>query len=105
VNMVLPIASSLTMPKSKLVPGFSISTRSRTSDVRLSVKIKILLNMKLVKRLSSAIMDRTGTPAAFWLLCHFYVVFLLDHMSSEALDGIAPLEAAAGIEADVSPIL
>jgi hypothetical protein len=57
-----------------------------------------------VKRLSSAIMDRTGTSAAFWLLCLFYVVFLLNHMSSEALGGIAPLEAAAGVKADLSPL-
>jgi hypothetical protein len=58
-----------------------------------------------VKRLSSAIMDCTGTSAAFWLLCLFYVVFLLNHMSSEALGGIAPLEAAAGVKADLSPLL
>jgi hypothetical protein len=58
-----------------------------------------------VKCLSSAIMDRAGTPAAFWLLCLFYMVFLLNHMSSEALGGITPLEAATGVKADISPLL
>jgi hypothetical protein len=58
-----------------------------------------------VKRLSSSIMDRTGTPAAFWLLCLFYVVFLLNHMSSEALGGLTPIEEATGVKGDISPLL
>ena len=58
-----------------------------------------------VKRLSSSIMDRTGTPAAFWLLCLFYVVFLLNHMSSEALGNLTPIEDATGVQADISPLL
>jgi hypothetical protein len=35
-----------------------------------------------VKRACSGIMDRMGAPAAFWLLCLFHVIFLLDHMAS-----------------------
>ena len=58
-----------------------------------------------VKPLSSSIMDRTSTPAAFWLLCLFYVVFLLTHMSSEALGNLTPIEDATGVQADISPLL
>ena len=58
-----------------------------------------------VKRLSSSIMDRTGTPAKFWLLCLFYVVFLLNHMSSEALGNLTPIEDATSVQADISPLL
>jgi hypothetical protein len=58
-----------------------------------------------VKRLSSGIMDRTGTPAAFWLLCLFYVIFLLNHMSSDAIGGITPIEEATGVKGDISPLL
>jgi hypothetical protein len=58
-----------------------------------------------VKRLSSAIMDRANAPAAFWPFCLFHVVFLLNHMSSEALGGIAPIKDAAGVKADISPLL
>jgi hypothetical protein len=50
-------------------------------------------------------MDRTGTPAAFWLLCLFYVIFLLNHMSSDALDGITPIEEATGVKSGISPLL
>jgi hypothetical protein len=39
-------------------------------------------------------MDCTGTPAAFWLLCMFYVIFLLNHMSSDALGGLTHIEEA-----------
>jgi hypothetical protein len=58
-----------------------------------------------VKRSSSGIMDRTGTPAAFWLLCLFCVIFLLNHMLSDALGGMTPVEEATGVKADVSPLL
>jgi hypothetical protein len=58
-----------------------------------------------VKQLSSGIMDRTGTPARFWLLCLFYVIFLLNHMSSDALHGITPIEEAIGVKGDISPLL
>jgi hypothetical protein len=37
------------------------------------------------KRLTDAIMDRTGTQASFWLLCLLYVVFLLYHLASDVL--------------------
>jgi hypothetical protein len=50
-------------------------------------------------------MDRMGTPATFWLLCLFYVIFLLNHMASDALGGITPLEDASGVKADISPLL
>jgi hypothetical protein len=58
-----------------------------------------------VKRSSSGIMDRTGTPAIFWLTCLFCVIFLLNHMSSDALGGMTPVEEATGIKADISPLL
>jgi hypothetical protein len=50
-------------------------------------------------------MDRMGTPATFWLLCLFYVIFLLNHMASDALGGITSLEDASGVKADISPLL
>ena len=57
------------------------------------------------KRLADTIMDRTGTPAQYWLLCLFYVVFLLNHLSSSALHDLTPIEAATGQRPDISPIL
>jgi hypothetical protein len=50
-------------------------------------------------------MDRTGTPARFWLLCLFYVIYLLNHMSSDALGGITPIKEATGVKGDISPLL
>jgi hypothetical protein len=48
------------------------------------------------KRLTDTIMDCTGTQVSFWLLCLLYVVFLLNHLASDALDGLTPIEAATG---------
>jgi hypothetical protein len=58
------------------------------------------------KRLTDAIlMDRTGTQARFWLLCLLYVVFLLNHLSSDALGGLTPIEIATGQRPDISALL
>jgi hypothetical protein len=58
-----------------------------------------------VKRLANSIMDRTGTPAAFWLLCTLYVIYLLNHVAHEPLNGLTPMTRAFGIETDVSSLL
>ena len=57
------------------------------------------------KRLCGSIMDRTGTPAKYWLLCLFYSVFLLNHLASDALGGLTPLEVATGQRPDISALL
>ena len=58
-----------------------------------------------IKRLCDSIMDRTGTPPAFWLLCLLFCVTLMNHMASDALGGITPIEEATGIKGDISPFL
>jgi hypothetical protein len=50
-------------------------------------------------------MDHNGTPATYWLLCLFYIIFLLNHMSSDTLSGITPIEEATGTKGDISPLL
>jgi hypothetical protein len=50
-------------------------------------------------------MDRTGTPSLYWLLCLLYVVFLLNHLASNTLGGLTPLELADGQKPDISALL
>jgi hypothetical protein len=57
------------------------------------------------KRLTDAIMDRTGTQASFWLLCLLYVVFLLNHLASVALGGLTLIGIATGQRPDISALL
>jgi hypothetical protein len=57
------------------------------------------------KRLSDTIMDCTGTPAKLWLLCLLYVIFLMNHLSSLALDGLTPIQKATGQQLDILPLL
>lgn len=57
-----------------------------------------------VKRLTNAVMDRTGTPAAFWLLCTLFVIYVLNHLINEQL-GMPPIQACFGVRANISPLL
>ena len=50
-------------------------------------------------------MDRTGTPAKFWLLCLLYVVQLLNHMAVESLGWKTPIQVATGQRPDISAFL
>jgi len=58
-----------------------------------------------VKRLTNNIMDRTGTPGVFWLICTMYVIYLLNHMSFDQLNGMTPISKAFGIQTDISALL
>jgi hypothetical protein len=49
-----------------------------------------------VKKLSNHLFDPTGSPAHLWLLCVDYVVYLLNHLSTESLEWKTPLEVATG---------
>ena len=50
-------------------------------------------------------MDRTGTPAKYWLLCLLFVCYLFNHVAHEALNGQTPIFAAHGIFPDISALL
>ena len=58
-----------------------------------------------VKKLSNALLDRTGSPPSLWLLCVQHVVYILNRLSTESLQWKTPLEAATGQQPDISAIL
>ena len=58
-----------------------------------------------IKHLGNQIMDRTGTPAKFWLLCLLFVICLYNHLALEILGGKTPLEIATGQQPDISAFL
>ena len=55
-----------------------------------------------VLHITMAVMDRTRTPPEYWLLCMQYVVYLLNHTSS---NGQVPLTKAHGQPTDCSALL
>ena len=57
-----------------------------------------------VKRITNTIMDRTATPAKFWLLCTLFVIALLNHMVNPTT-GKVPLTACFHIPTDISGFL
>jgi hypothetical protein len=51
------------------------------------------------------VLDRTGSPAYLWLLCLMYVCFLLNNVSSAAINGAVPLQVLTGSTNDISTLL
>jgi hypothetical protein len=58
-----------------------------------------------VKSMANAVMDRTGSPTYFWLLCMTYCVYILIHLSHPILEDRAPLQVAFGTTVDISSML
>jgi hypothetical protein len=59
-----------------------------------------------VKHTTNILMDRTGTPAKFWLLCTLFVAYLFNHTShSSNPANKTPIEMAFGYKPDVSALL
>ncbi|KAI2503064.1 hypothetical protein MHU86_11412 [Fragilaria crotonensis] len=58
-----------------------------------------------IKKTVNALLDRTGTPAAYWLLAMLYVINLMNHLAVASLDWKTPLEVAHGQKPDISPFL
>ena len=57
-----------------------------------------------VKTTTNTVLDRTGAPPSVWLLCLFYVIFLLNHTFCQSINDI-PIQQLNGSTSDISPIL
>ena len=58
-----------------------------------------------VKRMVNGIMDRTGTPAIYWLLCTLFTIMLLNHLALDSLNWKTLIEVAFNQQPDISPFL
>jgi hypothetical protein len=58
-----------------------------------------------VKKMVNTIMDCTNTPPEYWLLCLFYVTYLLNHLAVESLNWRTLLQVAHGQRPDISALL
>ena len=58
-----------------------------------------------IKNDVNRMMDRTGTPAEFWLLCTLFVVYVANLLSVESLGFLTPTQMACGYIPDVSALL
>ena len=55
-----------------------------------------------IKAWTNTILNRTGTPDNYWLLCMSYVCYLLNHISCESLQDQIPLTKLYGTAPDIS---
>ena len=60
---------------------------------------------RTIKSWTNTVMNRSGAPANWRLLCLIYVCYLLNHIACTALDGKIPLFTLTGITPDISIIL
>ena len=58
-----------------------------------------------IKNGVNRIMDATGTPPQFWLLCTLYFVYMFNLLSVDSLSNLTPTQVACGYIPDISPIL
>ena len=58
-----------------------------------------------IKSRTNLILNRTGAPASCWLLCLYYVCFLTNHLSTESLNWLTPLQVLTGETTDISILL
>jgi hypothetical protein len=58
-----------------------------------------------VKKMVNTIMDCTNTPQEYWLLCLFYVTYLLNCLAVESLNWHTPLQVVYGQCPDISALL
>jgi hypothetical protein len=58
-----------------------------------------------VKKISNALLDRSGYQSSLWLLCVQFVVYFLNRLSTESLQWKTPIEAATVKRPDISALL
>jgi len=58
-----------------------------------------------VKTITNTVMDRTGCPPSWWLLCLMYVAYVLNNSASPSLKDQTPLFVGTGQINDISPML
>ena len=55
--------------------------------------------------MANQLLDRTGSPPSLWLLALKYSAYLLNHTSSQQLNGKVPLQVVTGITQGISALL
>ena len=58
-----------------------------------------------VKAWTNTILNQTGAPANYWLLCMSYVCYILNHISCKSLNGQIPLTHLYGVTPDISILM
>jgi hypothetical protein len=56
-------------------------------------------------KFSNQMLDCMCAPPSLWLLCVLFIVYLINHLSSESLGWRTPIEAATGQQPDISALL
>ena len=58
-----------------------------------------------IKRTTNSLMDRTGTPAKYWLLCTLFILGMFNVVAHETNHGRTPIEVQTGQQPDISAYL
>ena len=77
--------------------------KDRQSEPHYAHQNPIERRIQDVKRITNNIMDHTGCPAPYWLLCTLFVIGLLNHLVN--VNGVIPMTLITGEITDVSAYL
>lgn len=88
----------------KLLREFRIGA-SNTSEPDYQNQNPAERRIQDIKASTQQVMDRTGTPNQYWLMCTLHVCDLYNHMSLDSLSHKTPLEAATNLKPDISAFL
>jgi hypothetical protein len=58
-----------------------------------------------IKKLVESLMDHTGTPAKYWLLCLMFNMYLFNRLALNQLDGKTLFEKSHAYKPDISAFL
>ena len=79
--------------------------KSHTSEPEYQNQNPAERRIQDIKHNTLMVMDRTGTPACYWLLCAMHVCDLYNHMSLDSLSSKTPIEMATNSMPDISAFL
>ena len=58
-----------------------------------------------IKAMVNMVMDRTGTPAQYWVMCTLYCIYMANRLSLSSLGEKTPLQVVTGVKPDISSLL
>ena len=79
--------------------------KSRTSEAHNKNQNFSERGYRDAKRMTQNLLNFSGAPGFCWLLALQYACFILNHTSSERLNGRTPIEWLLGYTPDISPLL
>ena len=92
-------------PSESLISSIPYSSKIISLNLITNTKIRLKIFSRLAKRYTNTVMNTSGCPACFWILCLQYVFVVLNNLASPTLQCIYPVPDLQGTTPDISFML